>query len=170
MPASAVSPQLIFAFDSPSAADSTDAQSFAPTRGVAWVLRWAVAIATLVSSTAVLVEFGYCLAAEQALLRAARAGVLEATLPRATYQTVEQTVRGRLASHGLPPQNVKFQVEHNGMPARGSLVPRDSDQLSVTLVTPTWAVLPTWLRAITFRPADSRIAVRAERVVPGPRL
>src|SRR5437764_1142099 len=65
-------------------------------RGVGWVLAWAGALAVLATGAGVLTEFAYVLAAERTLSVAARAGAMEATLPRATYQSVTAAVDGRL--------------------------------------------------------------------------
>src|SRR5690242_2578311 len=61
-------------------------------RGVCWVLVWAGGIAVLTFAATVVVEFAYVFAAERALSIAAKAGAIEATLPRATYQSVTAAV------------------------------------------------------------------------------
>src|SRR6476661_5171587 len=66
-----------------------------PTRDVLWVLRLAAALTTIFFALVRLAAFGYQLAAEHQLVAAARAGALEATLPRATFQSVAQTVERR---------------------------------------------------------------------------
>ena len=65
-------------------------------RGVGWVLRWAAAIAVFGVAGIVLLDFACRLGAEQALARAATAGLREASLPRATSRSVEQSIRGEL--------------------------------------------------------------------------
>ncbi len=57
-------------------------------RGVQWVLQWAAALAVLAFAGSTLIKFAYLSVAEHKLSIAARAGVLEATLPRASYQSV----------------------------------------------------------------------------------
>ena len=138
-----------------------------PARGVLWVLRWAAALAMLVSSAAILVEFGYCLAAEQTLARAARAGVLEATLPRATYRSVEESVWRRLGRWEIATAELNLRFEQNGAAVRGRFVARAGDRFAISLAVPTRVALPAWLRAIAWRPSDSQIVVRAERRMPG---
>src|SRR3954465_13357830 len=64
-------------------------------RGVCWVLAWIGALAVIAVAAGALTEFSYMLAAEHALLVAARAGAMEATLPRATYQSVTAAVDRR---------------------------------------------------------------------------
>src|SRR5262245_2189949 len=94
--------QLLSHFDD-SAAPATAEVGLTPrierTLGIGWVLKWTVAMAVLLYATTVLTEFGYSLAAEQLLAHAARAGALEATLPRATVHTVEQSIRRQLAGY-----------------------------------------------------------------------
>jgi hypothetical protein len=137
------------------------------TRGVGWVLQWYAALATLCVAVSILAQFGYCLAAERTLARAARAGALEATLPRATLQSVAQTVERRLA--GFSPQvadRLRFSLQQNGAPIRGVIQAREGDRLSVNLAIPTREVLPRWLRTICFWRADAQIEVHAERQIP----
>ncbi len=137
-----------------------------PTRGVGWVLKWAAALATLGIAAVVLVEFGYCLAAEHTLTRAARACVLEATLPRATHQSVERLLERRLTIYSLQSGRVQFCLQQNGAPVRGALRVHDGDRLSVALAVPTDVVLPDWLRRFIFWRDRGQITVRAERQMP----
>ncbi|MEX0611360.1 MAG: hypothetical protein WD738_08660 [Pirellulales bacterium] len=168
MDASQVSYDVLAHFDRPAVRDTTGRSA---TRGVGWVLHWFAALVTLFVAMTVLARFGYCLAAELALVRAARAGVLEATLPRATYQSVVQSVERRLA--GYPPRaadRLRFSLLQNGAPVRGIFQLREGDRLCVALALPTDEVLPAWLRAACFWLADSQLNVRAERQIPERRL
>src|SRR4051812_7046983 len=70
-------------------------------RGIRWVLAWAGALAVITIAFGILTEFAYVLAAERTLSVAARAGAMEATLPRATYQSVMMTVDRRLTQYPL---------------------------------------------------------------------
>jgi hypothetical protein len=140
-----------------------DASQREPALGVAWVVRWAAAMATLALSAGVLAEFGFALAAEQMLARAARAGVLEATLPRATRRSVEQAVWRRLQGANLSTAALSLTLKQNGMPISGKLLSRSGDQFSITLALPTSAVRPAWIRAITPLQTESQIIVHAER-------
>ncbi len=143
----------------------------AGTRGVGWVLQWYAALVTLLVAASILAELGYLLRAERTLARAARAGALEATLPRATAQSVAQVVQRRLA--GYPPHvadRVRFSLHQNGAPLRGVVQARQGDRLSVSLALPAREVLPRWLRPICFWHAGSQIAVRAEQQIPGRNL
>jgi hypothetical protein len=47
---------------------------------------------------------------------------------------------------------------------------RDGDRFTVALSVPTHAVLPRWLRSVSFWGTDSPIEVRAERRMPGRRV
>jgi hypothetical protein len=141
-----------------------------PMRGVGWVLQWAAACAVLFFAASVLIEFGYCLSAEQALARSARAGVLEATLPRATHQSVASIIDRRLVDYPTLSNRLRFSFHHNGVPVTAALDPRDGDRLTVILAAPTDAALPQWLRAMKFWRRDGQIEVRAERQMPGRQL
>jgi len=164
------SPSLTGPFVEPVDGISADVPRCAQTRGVTWVVKWAAALATLLSSAAYLVEFGYVLMAEQTLTRAARAGALEATLPRADLWSVSATIQRRLASWKLAPGDVSLQLARNSRPVRGKFVAREGDRFSVTLRVTTDALLPRWARALTFRARRTPIAVHAEQQIPGARL
>ena len=138
-----------------------------PIRGVGWVLRWAAAVAVLWFAGCLLAEFAYCLAAEHTLARAARAGALEATLPRATIPSVGDTVRHRLAGRTLWAEQLTLSVHRNGAAAGGAILATAGDQMTVTLAVPFRAAQPQWLNAFSLRTSESQIEVRAERSVPG---
>jgi hypothetical protein len=141
-----------------------------PTRGVGWVLCWAGAIAVLACATSVLTQFAFTVAAENALNAAARAAAVEATLPRATYQTIWETVERRLASYPDLAQQLQFSLLQNGTPAGGRFRAAAGDRITVELSAPTFSALPDWLRRISFRQEQAPIHGRAERDVPGRKL
>src|SRR6186997_2751598 len=89
-----------FALDPPPTQSETHASQakprIRPTRNIAWTLRWAAALATIAVATSQLIAFAYQLSTEHTLAAAARAGALEATLPRASVRTVTETVARRL--------------------------------------------------------------------------
>jgi hypothetical protein len=177
MDADQTSLQYLKHFDGLAGGDDVDLAAAAtietndtPRRGVGWVLQWAAALAVLCYATTVLAEFGYCVAAEQLLARAARAGALEAMLPRATVGSVEQSVWRRLAGHVASPSDLKFALLQNGMPMSKNLRPSGGDELIVTLAMPAQAVMPGWLRALTGWRGDTPIEARAARTMPGRKL
>jgi hypothetical protein len=141
-----------------------------PTRGVGWVLRWSTALVALCYSTIVLTEFAYCLAAEQILARAARAGVLEATLPRASVRSVEQSVWRRLEGREVTQGEVKISLLQNGVVVSKKLRPRGGDEFSIRLVMPAQAMMPGWLRTLTSWRGEINVEGRAERILPGRKL
>jgi len=138
-----------------------------PTRGIRWVLKWFAALGVLSFAASSLVEFAYLTAAEQTLARAARAGALEATLPRATMRSITDTVQRRIAAHPALSSRLRLMVENNGRPVVGPHLPQQGDHLSVTLTASTRAVLPHWLRTLRFWESDQPIRVRIERTMPG---
>lgn len=142
-------------------------RKYVPIRGVGWVLRWAAASAVLWFSGCVLIEFAYLLAAEHTLLRAARAGALEATLPRATFQSVGETVKRRLANCAAWDQQLTLSLQRNGAAVGGTIRVAGGDRMGVTLALPFRAFLPNWLIAVSLGNSESQIEVRAERDVPG---
>jgi hypothetical protein len=139
-------------------------------RGIGWVLRWAAAVAVLCFTGGLLAEFAYSLAAELTLARAARAGALEASLPRATLQSVYDTVERRLAERTSLAQHLTLAVQRNGAAVSGAVKTAGGDQMSVTLAVPVHAVLPRWLCPFSLRTSTSQIEVRAVRNVPGKEL
>lgn len=136
-------------------------------RGVAWVLRWAAASGVLFFSTAVLAEYAFCLAAELTLVRAARAGALEATLPRATQRSVAETVGRRLKSLPLATGRWRLAIRQNDQPILGPLTLRPGDRLTVSITIPRRGALPRWLSSLKFWGGNERIVTQAERRIPG---
>jgi hypothetical protein len=135
-------------------------------RGVGWVLRWAAAIAVIWIAGCVLAEFWCSLTAEHMLARAARAGALEATLPRATHRTVVEAVTRRLANRAWTKQ-MTLSVQQNGTAIGGMIRATGGDRMAVTMVAPARSVLPPWLSFLSFHTNESQIEVRAEREIPG---
>jgi hypothetical protein len=165
MAATDASLELLSHFDRPAARRSP---LRVPTRGVGWVLQWAASIASVWCALMVLAQFGYGLAAERALSRAARAGALEATLPRATSHTVAQAINRHLP--GNLPTRLRFSLHQNGVPIRGRIQAHNDDRLVVTLTAPSQEMLPHWLRIASLWGSDSQISARAERQAPGRHL
>jgi hypothetical protein len=124
-------------------------------------------LAVLCLAVGILTRFAYCLVAEHALARAAKAGALEATLPRATYRSVAEAVHSRLTRHAALADALRLGVLQNGIPARGALRVRKGDAITIALAVPVRAALPGWLRALELPTGKSQITVRAEREVPG---
>lgn len=174
MDASRASLSLLQHFDQSAAEDDAPPATAAPqppaTRGIAWVMRWAAAIAVLVYSTSVLGEFACCLLAEQWLARAARAGVLEATLPRATLRSVEDTVWRRLDGHVADRRSVSVALLENGSLAGKKFAAKGGDRLCVALTMPAKVVMPGWLRTLASWRPTAMVHARAERVKPGREL
>jgi hypothetical protein len=141
-----------------------------PVRGVRWVLQWAAALGVLYVAGCVLAQFAYCLTAERTLLRAARAGALEATLPRATRESIRESIERRLTSQSWPPDALQIRVQQNGLPIAGQYHTCDGDQVSVTLTIPAAVVIPQWLRRTSFWSECSQIEIRADRRVPARKL
>ena len=130
-----------------------------PVRGVGWVLRWAATLMVLAAAAVILVVFGYQLAAERALARAAAAGLREAALPRATNQSIEAVVRRRLAGTLALDRATRVSLANAG------------GWRSIHLAAPLSAVLPRWLSVVagkdigevTFRsdePVSNRLGAR----------
>jgi hypothetical protein len=166
MHSSASSHDQLSVYQCPLNGDESTTTRDAYRRGISWVLRWAAAIAVLWFAGCVLVEFAYCLAAEHALTGAARAGALEATLPRANFQSVRQTVKRRLAIHAAWEERLTLSVHRNGTAIGGAIQAADGDRLAITLTVPIRAMVPQWLNAFSLRTSASQIEVRAEREVP----
>lgn len=158
---------LLAHFDEPANVATTRAL---PTRGIGWVVKWFATLAVLFISACILADFGYCLAVEQALSRAARAGALEATLPRATLQSIGQSVERRLEGYSLLPSRLQLSVMQNGRPVRGKFQPHAGDQITVAVSLSNIAVVPNWLqRALLWR-RESQIQASAESRIPGREL
>ena len=169
MDSSRTSLELLAHFERPNQCESPPQHSI-PLRGVSWVLKWAAAIGVLFVAACALLQFGYCLAAEQALARTAKAAALEATLPRASQQTIVETIERRLTGYSIPTGSLRIAVQQNGVPVRRAFRIADDDRISVTLSIEADAVLPVWLRTVSLWRNDSQIEARAERRIPGRQL
>lgn len=169
MDSSRTSLELLAHFEPPSEHESLRLQGV-PLRGVPWVVKWAAALGVLFIAACVLLQFAYYAAAERTLALAAQAGALEATLPRATQQSVVETIDRRLAGYSIPSGALRISVLQNGAPARRALRIADDDRISVTLSLEATTVLPNWLRAVAFWNGESQIEARAERQIPGRQL
>jgi len=138
-----------------------------PRRGIRWVLKWFAAIAVLCFAVSTLLEFAYVMAAEHTLARAARAGALEATLPRASLPSIREAVERRLTAYPSLAAQLRLTVENNRRPVRRAFRAREDDLLSVTLAAPTHAMIPGWLRTLRFWDSERQIQVRVDRDLPG---
>jgi hypothetical protein len=136
-------------------------------RGVVWLLTWAAAVAVLAFSSSVLAEFAYMLTAEHKLALAARTGVLEATLPRATFESVTATTMRRLTAYPLLTKQLQLTLMQNGSPVQHQFRQADGDHFSITLSAPISAVVPAWVRTIMPWRSESSIQAHAERQIPG---
>jgi hypothetical protein len=166
MPTELTSARL-FSYDDEDGTDGRTAIHESPSRGVLWVLRWAAALAVLFFSCGVLAEFAYCLAAEHTVVRAARAGALEATLPRATAISVNKSVAQRLAAYSSTRGQMRIVIQQNGKPILGRMKVQPGDRISVNVAVPGTAVLPRWLQRVKFWRGNPPIEATAERTMPG---
>jgi len=146
------------------AGDTADSMRHAR-RGIPWVLKWAAALAVLGVAGSVLLQFTRLLAAERRLWVAARAGVLEATLPRATPDTVTAVIDRRLAAYPLLSQ-LRITLTQNDSPVGKLIRARDGDRFAVTLEAPLRAFMPRWLSAVSYG-SERRIQAHANRQMPG---
>jgi hypothetical protein len=138
-------------------------------RGICWVLAWAGALAVLAIAAGVLIEFAYVLAAERTLLAAARAGAMEATLPRATYQSVTAAIDRRLQKYPSLAKQLRLSLLQNGTLVQSQFRQHDGDCFIVALSGPSSAAVPHWLRTMLWD-GKSRIKARAEQQIRGRNL
>jgi hypothetical protein len=158
--------------DAPGAPDAGCVQVPAPrpTLGVRWVIQWAAGLVILAIAANVLVEFGYLLAAEHSLNLAARSGAVEATLPRATYQSITAAVERRLADYPHLQGRLQLTLLQNGKAAGQQFRASNGDRISITISAAPSSFVPGWLRTLTFWRDEAPIIARAEREVPGRKL
>jgi hypothetical protein len=159
--------QVFTCYDDEVCVDDRATNPRAQTRGILWVLRWAAALAVLSFSCGVLTEFAFCLAAEHTVNRAARAGALEATLPRATSKSIAESVMRCLAGYHNASRQTRLVIEQNGKPILGRLIVQPNDRISVHVAVPGNAVLPGWLQRVKFWRGNPPIEASEERVIPG---
>jgi hypothetical protein len=136
-----------------------------PVRDTRWVLKWAAAAAVFATAGRVLIAFAGAISTEQALHQAAQAGVVEATLPRASRQSVQATVERRLSAESMDPRKVNLTLLENDIPITGRIHPVEGDRISVVL-SESMASTSSWLNINGRAP----LTVRTVREVPGRRL
>lgn len=139
-------------------------------RDARWVLKWAAAFAILVVAAATLLEFSYLMAAERTLNVAARAGAMEATLPRATYESVQAAVQRHLADYSQMHGQVQLTLLRDGQAVAKQLHAGDGVRFSIVVKVPALAALPAWLTKLTPWRSEQSLLARAERMVPGRQL
>lgn len=167
---SADSLELLSYFDGPAERERQLSSPVVRTRGVRWVLLWATALGMLVVASSILMQFAYCVAAERALGYAARAGAIEATLPRATHESITNVVRRRLEEHAIPTAQLNITVRRNDLPLPRMFRVLDDDRIAVSVAMPTESALPAWLRAVAFGRGEPFIHAVAEQRMPGKQL
>jgi hypothetical protein len=138
----------------------------APVRGAPWVLKWTATAGVLFYAACVLLQFWYCIVAERTLTHAARAGALEATLPRATRETIVATVQRRLLSNSITTAGLRIDVRQNDAPMQRDFQLTDDDRVIVSLSLPANAVLPAWLNTAACWGGTPTIEARAARRTP----
>jgi hypothetical protein len=166
MDSSRTSFDLLAHFDSHEAGEDSR-QPLRPPIGVVCVLTWAVAAGVLFFAACTLLQLGYCIAAERALLRAARAGMLEATLPRATHESIVKNIERRLVDYSIPAGALQITLRQNDAPLQRIVRLADDDRVSVAISLSADAVLPAWLRTVNCWNDASQIEARIEQQMPG---
>lgn len=140
------------------------------TRGVGWVLLWAGSLAVFAVAAGTLAQVGYLIAAEHSLNVAARAAAMEATLPRANYQSVVATVNRRLESQPQLAGHLTLTMLQNGVPVLERFQAREGDRFSVTLSAPATSAIPDWLEQFSWWREPSRLTAEATSQLPGRKL
>jgi len=110
------------------------------------------------------------LAAERTLSVAARAGAMEATLPRATYQSVTAAIDRRLIQYPLLAKQLHMSLVQNGALVQSQFHQHQGDLFAITLSGPGSSAVPEWLRTLLFWRGESAIQAHAERRLPGRKL
>ncbi len=137
-----------------------------PVRGSLWVLTWAAAIAIVFFAATQLVSLAFSVKAEMSLGRIAQAAAYEATLPRATMQTVRELIRRHLQREGIPASAVHIAICRNGAPVLKNAVFQEGDRIAVALALPFEAAMPEWVRSISPRLKNSSITAESESRIP----
>jgi hypothetical protein len=164
--------ELLAHFDPIKDVDTEETSTAYPrrVRDARWVLKWTAAIAILVVAAATLLEFGYLMAAERTLNFAARAGAMEATLPRATYESVQAAVERRLSGCSQLQDQLQLTLLRNGQAVGKQLHAGDGVRFSVVLKAPASTALPAWLAKLTPWRSEQPLLAHAERSVSGRQL
>jgi hypothetical protein len=160
---------LLAHFDSPEI-DPESRRLLTPSIGVSLVLKWAAAATVLFLAACVVLKLGYCIAAEQVLTRVARAAALEATLPRASRESIVATIESRLLSTSIATSGLQIHLQHNNSPIGHVVRLAEDDEVTVAISIPVDAVLPAWLNASPFPFGGVSIQGYAQRSIPSRQL
>jgi hypothetical protein len=95
---------------------------------------------------------------------------MEATLPRATYQSVTAAVDRRLNQYPLLAKQLHLSLLQNGTLVQTQLRQHEGDRFAITLSGPSSSVVPDWLRTLMFWRGESEIRADAEQQLPGRKL
>jgi hypothetical protein len=161
---------LLAHFDHPKSCDLQPVgRTHVSKRGIRWVLKWAVAMAILTVAASMVTEFAYVLAADHRLNTAARAGVSEAMLPRATIDTVRAAVERRIGNAGLF-HHLQLTILQNGQPVQQQIRQGENDRFAVSISLPSSDLVPKWVRTLNPSHRESLLFAHAESQVPGRKL
>lgn len=155
-----------------SLATETDAKVERPAApiGVWPVLQWAAAVVVFAAAAGVLLDLCHGIAADRALRSAARAGATEATLPKATNESVTATIERRLAAYPQLMKRAHVTLLQNGFPVGERFVARGGDRISVTISVPASLLNSSWWGKLTSWRDEPPAIVHAESLVPGRKM
>jgi hypothetical protein len=95
---------------------------------------------------------------------------MEATLPRATYQSVTAAVDRRLNHYPLLAKRLHFSLLQNGTLLQSQFRPHEGDRFTIKLSGPSSSVVPEWLRTLMPWRDESEIQAHAEQQLPSRKL
>jgi hypothetical protein len=139
------------------------------TIGVWCVLQWAAAVVILAVVANVLYGFAQRLGTQRSLQLAARAGAIEAVLPRASYHSVRDTIGRRLA--GISElESWELTLLQNDAHVFRQIAENERDLFIVTVTARMSSTVPAWLQWLPGVGEPSTITVQAEKGRPGRHL
>ncbi len=111
---------------------------------------WAAAGSLLIFVAILLLQFGLLLANQRKLSRAAQRAATEATLPRATPESVAQAARRALRGNPRLAAAIQTMTHVNGslQHAAIELQVEPGDALTVHVAASATAAVPDWLRCV----------------------
>jgi hypothetical protein len=105
---------------------------------VGGIVRRGFAVGVVLVTVFVIVQAVSLVAAERQLAQAAKAGIREAALPKATLQSVTHTVQNHL-------NGACVYLFHNGRQVQRRFRPASGDDVRVIVTIPAARLLPRWL-------------------------
>jgi hypothetical protein len=141
------------------------ADSSSQSRDVSWLSRQVAMCVVALGAALLLIQYGYLLVAERALVFVAQDAVRFAQLPRVTSGEVHRQIDDRLAQLGWNTPASRVALTADGAPLSSVTAPRPGQRLHATIAVPAEAILPAALAAISQYAGLDEVVVHRAAIV-----